>query len=288
MCRGERGALKLDGGALSFCCSQVCKQSEAASRELTLLRSLRHASIVRVHDFFLLESSGASPTRLCLVMDYAAGGDLQQLINRLRDGREAAKAAGQPAAQGLHDEQCTRILVQLISAVEHCHAKGVVHRDIKPANIFLARAPNAASLVFLGDFGISAQLPTAGVPAEQSNDGQGRGDGIGGGEASSSSPNQLAGTPYYLAPELLTGAAFSPKSDVWSIGICLYQMLTLELPFFGRTLPQLAVKIQSGLYETPRGRSAELLHVLRTCLTLVCPAPAPRRPAARLLAASPL
>jgi serine/threonine protein kinase len=68
---------------------------------------------------------------------------------------------------------------------------------------------------------------------------------------------------------LVTGAAFSPKSDVWSVGIVLYQMLTLELPFVGRTLPQLAVKIQAGLYETPRGRSAELLHVLRTCLTLV-------------------
>lgn len=207
-------------------------------------------------------------------MDYAAGGDLQQLINRLRAGRDSATTAGQPAAQGLHDEQCTRILVQLISAVEHCHAKGVIHRDIKPANIFLARAPNAASLVFLGDFGISVQLPKAGVPLVQPKDGQGSGEGEG--EPSPCTPGQLAGTPYYLAPELLSGAAFSPKSDVWSIGIVLYQMMTLELPFVGRTLPQLAVKIQAGLYETPRGRSAELLHVLRSCLTLVRSAPRPQ------------
>jgi len=243
--------------------SQVCPESAAASRELALLRSLRHASIVRVHDSFVLGASGASPSRLCLVMDYAAGGDLQQLINRLRAEPAALPAtpAGKPATQGMHDEQCTRILVQLISAATHCHAKGVVHRDIKPANIFLARAPNAASLVFLGDFGISAPLPTAEPQSSGSS------------ASSLARSGQLAGTPYYLAPELLTGAPFSAKSDVWSIGVVLYQMLTLELPFVADSLPQLALKIQCGLYEQPRGRSAELLHVLRSCLTGVRTAP---------------
>ena len=207
-------------------------------------------------------------------MDYAAGGDLQQLIDRLRADREAASAAGRPGAQGLHDEQCTRILVQLISAAAHCHAKGVVHRDIKPANIFLARAPNAASLVFLGDFGISAQLPMTDTTACDGTSAKCTSEGcLIVGESSTcnqaESPSALAGTPYYLAPELLVGAPFSPKSDVWSIGIVLYQMLTLELPFVGRSLPQLAMKIRSGHYETPRGKNAELLHLLRSCLTAV-------------------
>jgi NIMA (never in mitosis gene a)-related kinase len=95
-----------------------------------------------------------------------------------------------------------------------------VHRDIKPANFFLSRGGSSSSsrIVKLGDFGVSRR--------EQDP-----------------SPSPLQGTPFYLSPELCEGRAGSKKSDIWSLGATLYELLTLQRPFDGGNVNSLVMKI---------------------------------------------
>lgn len=102
-------------------------------------------------------------------------------------------------------EQARRIFVQTVEALEVAHDNGVVHRDIKPANILLDDRGNA----YLTDFGVAWIAGT--ITSEES----------------------VTGTPAYLSPELLRGQQPSPQSDLYALGILLYQMLTGQHPFTG-------------------------------------------------------
>ena len=93
-----------------------CRNSAEARREVQILEQLRHPFIVRVHEHFVDELS----SQLCIVMDYAAGGDLQTLC-------EARKAAGRT----LSDTEVTMVLAQLLKALAHCHRHRVLHRDVR-------------------------------------------------------------------------------------------------------------------------------------------------------------
>jgi serine/threonine protein kinase len=111
-----------------------------------------------------------------------------------------------------------QIILQLCAGLGHAHAKGVVHRDIKPANVFLLHS-GAVKVV---DFGL-AKLA----------------------ELNSSTKSQLAGTWLYMSPEQLDGAHVDARSDIWSTGITLYELLTYKLPFSGRSVGSLVNSIRN-------------------------------------------
>ena len=112
-----------------------------AMREAHILEQLRrHPNIIRVREHFVEES------RLCIVMDYADGGDLAQRI-------EAQAAAGTPFSE----ETVLDWFVQLCLALKHAHDRKVLHRDLKPQNIFLTKR----NFVRLGDFGSARRRPSA-------------------------------------------------------------------------------------------------------------------------------
>ena len=98
------------------------KSGPEAMREAVLLGSLHHPNIVRVHEHFVHPET----SQLCIVMDFAAGGDLQKRIDKCRASDTIVA-----------DSYALRILVQLCMALAHIHARGVMHRDIKPANVFI-------------------------------------------------------------------------------------------------------------------------------------------------------
>lgn len=100
-------------------------------------------------------------------------------------------------------KQVVRIVTQLADALDHAHEKGIVHGDVKPSNALL----DAKGNVYLADFGI-ARLQQAGHGAAE-----------------------LAGTPGYLAPEIVRGEAAGPASDVYALGAVIYEMLTGEPPY---------------------------------------------------------
>ncbi|XP_028404175.1 serine/threonine-protein kinase Nek1-like isoform X2 [Dendronephthya gigantea] len=145
---------------------------------------------------------------LYIVMDYCDGGDLYKKINNRR-------------GEYFTEDQVLDWFVQIASALKHVHDRKILHRDIKTQNIFLTRS----GTIKLGDFGIARVLKNTMELART-----------------------CIGTPYYLSPEICEGRPYNNKSDVWSLGCVLYEMLTLKHAFEGGNMKNLVLKIVKGSY----------------------------------------
>uniref|UniRef100_A0A8D2CTA8 non-specific serine/threonine protein kinase n=1 Tax=Sciurus vulgaris TaxID=55149 RepID=A0A8D2CTA8_SCIVU len=142
---------------------------------------MEHPHVVQL--FEVIETFGA----VYIVMEYAGGGPLGHHI---------------PEAVGLQEEEARRMFRQIVSAVCHCHTKGIVHRDLKLGNVLVGAGGN----VKLCDFNLSHRF-TAGQKF-----------------------HRLCGTPSYWAPELYQCQEYDgPAVDVWSLGVLLYHMVTGRL-----------------------------------------------------------
>lgn len=130
-------------------------------------------------------------------------------------------------------ERCLQIVVPLCDVLTAAHDAGIVHRDIKPENIYLHQTGNGEVVKVL-DFGIAKVL---GEEAHNVNH-------------VVTAANDFVGTPSYMAPERMDGAACDGRSDVYSVGVMLYEMLAGELPFPDRNQPFLRVMF-NHLHGTP-------------------------------------
>jgi NIMA (never in mitosis gene a)-related kinase len=165
---------------------------------------------------------------LNIVTEYADGGDLEKKI-------EAQQKKPFPETQILD------YFTQICLALQHLHKKNIIHRDLKGGNVFLMQS----GLVKLGDFGIAKGLKTSTEKAKTT-----------------------VGTPYYLSPEIINNKPYDTKSDIWSLGVLLYQMMSFKMPFNAQSLPLLSIKINRGVYSPPPSvYSAELRDILKRCLT---------------------
>jgi tetratricopeptide (TPR) repeat protein len=158
-------------------------------------------------------------------------------------------------------EQKVRLIAQAAEGLHAAHREGLIHRDVKPSNILVERTPDGDWKPWIADFGIAVWS--------------------GGG------PAVLAGTPSYLAPELLgegTGTA-DRRTDVYGLGVTLYELLTGELPFQAPDLSQLLQQIREQAPPSPRrlvpALPAELEAIVLKCLEKD---PEARYPSARALA----
>jgi TolB-like protein/Tfp pilus assembly protein PilF len=106
--------------------------------------------------------------------------------------------------------------VQIAAALQHAHERGIIHRDLKSSNIVIG--VNGEAIVL--DFGLARRLPRE---SEQSRD------------ATLTRPDALAGTLSHMAPEVLRGERADVRSDIWALGVLLYEMVNGRLPFTGRT-----------------------------------------------------
>jgi len=138
-----------------------------------------------------------------IAMEYVEGQNLKEML-----------AQGRP----LSFEQAADIMAQVAEGLDFAHAKGIVHRDVKPANIILLEGNRAK----ITDFGI-AKI-TSGV-------------------ANLTTTGQFLGTPNYMAPEQIKGTPVDGRSDIFSLGICLYECLTHRKPFGGDSLTSISYKI---------------------------------------------
>ncbi|ETW04944.1 NEK protein kinase [Aphanomyces invadans] len=149
---------------------------------------------------------------LCIVTEYADGGDLRKLLKQY-------EAAG----RRLDEDLVLDLLVQMCLALKHVHDRKILHRDVKPENIFLMQS----HVVKLGDFGVAKVLSNTLACADTQT-----------------------GTPYYTSPEICHGLRYNHKTDVWSLGCVLYEMITQMHAFDGRNQKQLFQNIAYGALDT--------------------------------------
>src|ERR1044071_2373420 len=138
-----------------------------------------------------------------IAMEYVEGSNMKEVLSQ-----------GRP----LTFEQVAEIIAQVGEALDFAHSKGIVHRDVKPANIILLEGMRAK----ITDFGIAK---------------------IASGVSNLTSTGQFLGTPNYMAPEQIKGAPVDGRSDIFSLGICLYECLTRRKPFGGDSLTSISYKI---------------------------------------------
>ena len=118
------------------------------------------------------------------------------------------------------------VVLQLARALAYCHEKGVLHRDIKPENLMI----RDDGMLKLMDFGIAQVVDTRRMTVT----------------------GQILGSPAYMAPEHVEGRPLDFRSDVFALGVVLYQLATGELPFKGKNPHEILKRIADGKYLDPR------------------------------------
>jgi serine/threonine-protein kinase len=146
---------------------------------------------------------------LYLVMELLEGIDLADLV---------AKRGAIPVPEAV------RHVLDVCTALAEAHAAGIVHRDLKPSNLFLVPTPNGGTRIKVIDFGIAKVLP----------------------EHTLTEAGAIMGTPAYMAPEQLgLGGAIDARTDIWALGVILFELVTGERPFAVQSLVSAIAQIMA-------------------------------------------
>ncbi len=246
------------------CAVKVIRRSSARpeAREAALARfriealagaRLDHPNVLRVLDFGREPEGG-----LCyLVTEHLGGRDLADVL---------------AAAGRLPEARVARIGAQIAAALEHAHDRGVLHRDLKPANVRVlqgrrrARPEDDRDEVKLLDFG-TAHVAGGWPPVKRA-----RGTDAGSASSPEAVPagGAVMGTPVYMSPEQLVGDALDRRSDIYSLGVLLFELLTGRVPFDAPSLPALVTAHARGKPPRPSSLAGpldpELEGVILACL----------------------
>jgi eukaryotic-like serine/threonine-protein kinase len=213
-------------------------------REVGTVAQLEHPNTVRVYDF-----GSTDDGTLYIAMEFLDGKALNRVIE--------SEGALDPRRVG-------HLLRQVAGSLDEAHRQGIVHRDLKPENVLLIERAGEKDVVKLVDFGIAARTESAEREKEQKLTQQG----------------MVLGTPPYMSPEQFTGKLLDARSDVYSLGVMVYEMLTGQLPFQADTAWQWATHHMTSpprsFDETPGGgRIPEALR--RTVLKALSKEPSDRQ-----------
>jgi eukaryotic-like serine/threonine-protein kinase len=190
------------------------KFSANAHAKINLLREAQSASALNDPHICTIYEIGEVNGHAFIVMEFIEGRPLKELI----------------PSGGLSAALVARYGTQISAALAHAHDNNIIHRDVKTSNVVITPAGQAKVL----DFGL----------AKQATDVQ-TGDAT---LSAITEPGGLAGTPAYMAPEILRGGPADERSDVWALGVVIYEMATGRLPFHGHTVYELSA---ATLRESP-------------------------------------
>ncbi|MEM7800089.1 MAG: protein kinase, partial [Chloroflexota bacterium] len=159
-----------------------------------------------------------------MVMEFIEGGTLEELLK---------EEADRPSL-----EEVFNIMSQVASGLEYAHQQGMIHRDIKPANIMFH--DRSRRRVVITDFGIARLMDEAGMTMS----------------------GTMLGTPHYMAPEIVKGEQADPRSDIYSMGVVLYELVTGQPPFEAETPYGVMVKQANEPMPSPREINPDLSYEL--------------------------
>jgi serine/threonine-protein kinase len=161
---------------------------ERFKREMRIAASLHHPNVVGIH------YAGEHDGLLFLVMDFVHGTDLHQLLRK---------------SGALEPDRAIELLVQLASALDAAHGKGLVHRDVKPANVLIT-VREGEEHAYLTDFGLAKRSDAVGALTKK---------------------GVVVGTVDYMSPEQVTGGVTDARTDIYALGCVFFQMLTGKVPY---------------------------------------------------------
>ena len=198
--------------------------------EASIMKQLFHPNVISFKDVF-------KDTKLdyfYIVMEYANDGDLSSKIKTQKN-----KIIGE---KYFSEEKIMQYFYQICRGLQYIHSKNIIHRDIKSQNIFLMKNGK----IKIGDFGIAKALTNT-----------------------KSNATTIIGTPYYFSPEIINGEPYNYKTDIWSLGVVLYEMCCLKLPFESNNIAQLSIKIMKGKYDPiPNRYSKNMANLIKNMLNI--------------------
>ncbi|MBC8071242.1 MAG: serine/threonine protein kinase, partial [Deltaproteobacteria bacterium] len=165
-------------------------------REARSASRLEHPNCVHVFDFGAWQPSGGGPVAKYLAMQLLSGCELADLL-------------GQP----LPPRRAIALVQQILAGLEHAHERGIVHRDLKPENVFVTTDPSGVEVLKLVDFGIAKITAGEGANAKLTRMGV------------------VFGTPRYMSPEQAAGGVVDLRTDLYAVGVILFEMLSGLPPF---------------------------------------------------------
>lgn len=190
------------------------------NREAETVIGLTHPNTITFHDFGQTDDG-----TFYIVMEYIEGESLARLVSQ----------------GALRPERAEYILGQICASLHEAHEQGIVHRDLKPENIILTQRVSQRDVVKVLDFGIAKRT---GLDADS---------------LKLTKAGVVLGTPPYMSPEQFDGQPLDRRSDIYSLGVMTYEMLTGRLPFKGKTAWEWATQHMSAAPEpfesTPAGRA---------------------------------
>jgi serine/threonine-protein kinase len=209
--------------ALKFLRPEAMQSKEAVERFLREARNavrLRSEHVAKVQDVGTLDSGAPY-----MVMEFLEGADLSRVVH---------------ATGSITIEEAVYFVLQTCEAIAEAHSLGIIHRDLKPQNLFVTRRVDGKPLVKVLDFGISKSIDT------QSG-------------LSLTRTSSIMGSPLYMSPEQMRSSKnVDQRSDIWALGVILYELLTGHVPFEAESVPELCLKVVQDQPESPKATRPEI------------------------------
>ena len=189
---------------------------KSIENEIKILSQLDNPFIVKLYEVFSLNPNSEllknndieEQQMMCLVLELCENGDLNDKIKEKKQKNEF-----------FSENEILQYFYEILQGLYYLHKNRVIHRDLKTLNIFLTKNNH----IKIGDFGVSKKLINNNIYAYT-----------------------FVGTPYYLSPEICQNKPYDEKSDVWSLGVVLYELITLNKPFDSESQMGLFMKILKG------------------------------------------
>src|ERR1700735_534534 len=227
---------KLGGGGMGLV---FRAWDERLHREVAIKLLYDDYKMPGIRERFLQEARAASALNhpnICTIFDIGEQNHNPYLVMELLEGETVKDRIARGA---LSAEEIVRYAMEIADALTAAHAKGIVHRDIKPANIFLVTMPNGKSQAKVLDFGL-AKIGFEVRGAQESR------------SLSLTAAGATVGTLAYMSPEQARGETLDSRSDLFSLGVVMYEMATRHIPFPGATSALVFVQLLNHQPESVR------------------------------------